>query len=137
VGIVLLHVTDPDAPELAHSAYAGLLGRGHREWDPGTRLEHLAATSAAELLDAVADRLGRPVTRGMRTGRPEREVVGAAGDAGMLILARDGDRSRLGPTSLGRATRFIVDHARCPVLLVRPESAPELSTLPPAPPHER
>ena len=135
--IVLLHVTDQGTPELAHGAYAGLLGRGHRERDPGTRVEHLAAASAAELLDAAANRFGRPATRSERVGRPEREVVAAAGEAGMLILARDGDRSRLGPKSLGRAGRFIVDHAPCPVLLVWPGSAPALSTLPPPPPHQR
>ena len=134
--IVLLHVTDPGTPQLAHASYAALLGRGHRERDPGTRLEHLAATTAANLLDAAADRLGRPTTRSERAGRPEREVLGAAGDAGMLILARDGDRSRLGPKSLARASRFILDHAPCPVLLVWPGSAPDLSTLPPPPPHQ-
>ena len=134
--IVLLHVTDPGTPEVAHGSYAGLLGRGHRERDPGTRLEHLAAASAAELLDAAAERLGRPAARSIRTGRPEREVVAAAENAGMLILARDDERSRLGPRSLGRASRFIVDHAPCPVLLVWPASAPNLSTLPPAPPHQ-
>jgi hypothetical protein len=32
----------------------------------------------------------------------------------LLIVARDGDRSRLGPKSLGHHTRFVVDHAPCP-----------------------
>jgi nucleotide-binding universal stress UspA family protein len=133
--IVLLHVTDPDTPQIAHGAYAGLLGRGHHERDPGTRLEQLAAAGAAELLAAAAGRLGQPATRIARTGRPEREVVAEADRAGMLILARDGDQTRLGPKSLGRAGRFIIDHAPCPVLVVWPASAPGLSTLPPAPPH--
>lgn len=135
--IVLLHVSDPDTAGVAHGAYAGLLGRGHRDHDPGTRLEHLAATSAADLLDAAANRLGRPATRSMLTGRPQREVIAAAEGAGMLILARDGDRDRLGPKSLGRADRFIVDHAPCPVLLIWPGPAPDVTTLPPPPPHQR
>ncbi|MFG2191823.1 universal stress protein [Streptomyces sp. NPDC048639] len=132
---VLLHVTDPDVAGAGHGAYAGLLGRGHPERDPGTRLEHLAAASAEDLLTAAADRIGRPCTRLERTGRVEREVVAAAEDAELLILARDGDRSHLGPHSLGPASRFIVDHAPCPVLLVWPEPAPGVDTIPPPPPH--
>ncbi|MEU1010013.1 universal stress protein [Streptomyces sp. NPDC005890] len=133
--VVLLHVSGPDVPAVAHGAFAGLLGRGHREADPGDRLEALGGTSAASLLAAAAERLGRPCVREERSGRAEREVVAAAEGAGLLVLARDGDRSRLGPKSLGPAVRFAVDHAPCPVLLVWPEPAPGLGTMPPPPPH--
>ncbi|MFG2881254.1 universal stress protein [Streptomyces sp. NPDC048297] len=133
--IVLLHVTPADVPGAAHSAFAGLLGRGHPERDPGTRVEHLAAASADQLLDDAARRLGRPCARVDRTGRVEREVVAAAEGADLLVLARDGDRTRLGPRSLGPASRFIVDHAPCPLLLVWPEPAPGITTIPPHPPH--
>ncbi|MER7756917.1 universal stress protein [Kitasatospora sp. NPDC097643] len=132
--IVLLHVSGQEVPGVAHGAFAGLLGRGHRERDPGTRVEILAADSARHLLDAAAERLGRPCARVERTGRVEREVVAAAEGAELLVLARDGDRSRLGPHSLGPATRFVVDHAPCPVLLVWPEQAPDTATIPPPPP---
>ncbi|MFF4534912.1 universal stress protein [Streptomyces aureus] len=132
--VVLLHVTDPAVPGLAHGAFAGLLGRGRSEPDPGDLLETLGTVSAAELLDAAAERLGGPATREERTGRVEREVVAAAEGAGLLVLARDGDRARLGPHSLGPAGRFVVDHAPCPVLLVWPEPAPDVTTLPPPPP---
>ena len=134
-GIVLLHVTGPQASGAAHGAYAGLLGRARPDRDPGTRLEHLAAAAAGQLLAAAAERLGRPCTQVERAGRAEREVVAAAGGAGLLVLARDGDRDRLGPRSLGPASRFIVDHAPCPVLLVWPEPAPSVATIPPPPPH--
>ncbi|MFJ6636206.1 universal stress protein [Streptomyces sp. NPDC091376] len=133
--IVLLHVSPPDVPGAAHGAFAGLLGRGHPERDPGTALEHLAAASAEELLTHAAERLGRPCTPVERTGRVEREVVAVAEGADLLILARDGDRTHLGPRSLGPASRFIVDHAPCPVLLVWPETAPDVATIPPPPPH--
>ncbi|WP_210593462.1 universal stress protein [Streptomyces sp. GESEQ-35] len=133
--IALLHVTAHDVPGAAHGAFAGLLGRGHPELDPGTRMEHLAAASAQQLLRAAADRLDRPCTRTVRTGRVEREVVAAAEGADLLILARDGDRTHLGPHSLGPTSRFVVDHAPCPVLLVWPEPAPGLTTMPPRPPH--
>ena len=132
--IVLLHVTGRDVPGAAHGAYAGLLGRGRPDRDPGTRLQQLAAASAQQLLGAAAERLGRPCTRLERSGRIEREVVAAADGADLLILARDGDRTRLGPRSLSPATRFVVDHAPCPVLLVWPETTPGIATIPPPPP---
>ncbi|MEU6549473.1 universal stress protein [Streptomyces sp. NPDC046915] len=136
--VVLLHVSGPDVPGLAHGAFAGLLGRGRPDRDPGTRLEDLGGSSAAELLAAAAERLGRPCVRLERSGRVEREVVAASEGAGLLVLARDGDRARLGPHSLGPAARFVVDHAPCPVLLVWPETAPGLTTMPPPPPpHHR
>jgi nucleotide-binding universal stress UspA family protein len=134
--IVLLHVSEASVPEIAHGAYAGLLGRGRRQKDPGTQLEQLGAESAADLLRAAADRLDRPCARQQRTGRPEREVIAAAEGAHLLILARDGDQARLGPKSLGRASRFVVDHAPCPVLLVWPAPAPDLATIPAPPPHD-
>ena len=128
----LLHVTSPAAADAVHGAYWGLLGRGGP--DPGDRLEALGRASAAELLEAAARRLGRPCERLEVHGPTERAVVAASADADLLIVARDGDRSRLGPKSLGKATRFVVDHAVCPVLLVWPEAAPDVGTLPP-PPH--
>ncbi|MEU4585309.1 universal stress protein [Kitasatospora aureofaciens] len=135
--VVLLHVSDRDVPGLAHGAFAGLLGRGHRERDPGDRVGHLADASARQLLDAAVERFGRPCTRLERAGRTEREVVAVAEGAELLVLARDGDRTRLGPHSLGPATRFVVDHAPCPVLLVWPEPAPGADTLPPPPGPQR
>src|SRR4051812_22201743 len=76
--VVLLHVTEAGVPGLAHGAFAGLLGRGRSEPDPGDRLEDLGASSSARLLDAAAERLARPSTPLERTGRAEREVVAAA-----------------------------------------------------------
>ena len=132
----LLHVTSAEVPDAAHGAYAGLFGRGHRAVDdPGTRLEKMAATSAGDLLEAAAARLGRRCERLEVQGRPERAVVAASADADLLVVARDGDRTRLGPKSLGKITRFVVDHAACPVLLVWPESAPDVATIPPPPHH--
>jgi len=133
--VALLHVTGDDAAAAAHGAFAGLLGRGYsRGRDPGEQVAALSASAADELLSAAAARLGRPATRLSRRGRIEREVVHAADGADLLICARDGDRSRLGPHSLAPATRFVVDHAPCPVLLVWPDVAPGVESIPP-PPH--
>ena len=131
--VTLLHVTGTSGPDVAHAAYLGLFGRGAAARDPRPRMADVSASSAAELLAAAAERLGRPCERMARTGRTEREVVAAAAGADLLIMARDGDRSRLGPKSLGKETRFALDHAPCAVLLVWPEPAPAVETIPPPP----
>ncbi|GEM_PF-281455 len=129
----LLHVPPTEVTEAARGAYLGLLGRAGP--GPGARLDELAAASAAELLDAAADRLGRRCERLELHGQTERAVVRATARADLLVMARDGDRSRLGPKSLGKAARFVVDHAACPVLLVWPGPAPDVGTIPPPPHH--
>lgn len=133
--VVLLHVPDPEVPGAAHGAFAGLLGRGRPERDPGIALEQAAERGGERLLEEAERRLGRPAGRVLRSGRVEREVVAACEGAQLLVLARDGDRTRLGPHSLGPHSRFIVDHAPCPVLLVWPDAAPGTDTIPPPPPH--
>jgi len=132
--IALIHVTADDPPEAAHGAYLGLMGRGAHGRDPAARITEFARDSAAELLDAAAKRLGRPCDLIDRHGRPEREVVTAADGADLLIVARDGDQSRLGPKSLGKEARFVVDHAPCPVLLIWPDAVPSVASIPPPPP---
>jgi nucleotide-binding universal stress UspA family protein len=79
-------------------------------------------------------RLGRPARTVAARGHVEHEVVRAAEDADMLVLARDGGHARPGPHSLGPAARFVVDHAPCRVLLVWPDAPPAVATLPPPPP---
>jgi nucleotide-binding universal stress UspA family protein len=134
--LVLLHVTGDDIAATAHGAFAGLLGRHHpHERDPGDRVETMSATAAEELLAAAAERLAQPATRLQRHGRVEHEVVRAAGGADLLICARDGDLTRLGPHSLAPPARFVVDHAPCPVLLVWPQPPPSVDTIPPPPRH--
>jgi nucleotide-binding universal stress UspA family protein len=131
--VTLLHVIDPDTVEAVTGAHAALLGRATSAEDAAVR--DVLRQAEADLFAAAAARLGRPATPWSRRGRPEREVVAACTDADLLVTARDGDHSRLGPRSLGHATRFVVDHAPCRVLLVWPDEPPGLATLPPPPPH--
>lgn len=131
--VVLLHVVDVRVEEALHGAYGGLLGRHRRSRDPGDAVGRVAAGAGADLLAAASARLGRPARHDMREGLVEREVVAACEGAALLVCARDGERSRLGPKSLGRYTRFVVDHAPCAVLLVWPEQVPELGSIPPPP----
>jgi hypothetical protein len=71
-----------------------------------------------ELLDAAEARLGRGAQRLAPDGPPEQAVVDAAMDFDLLILSRTSGRP--GPHSLAHATRFVVDHATVPILLVTP-----------------
>lgn len=131
--ITLLYVLDDEVSLVAHGAFAGLIGRGRRERDPGLQADDIAAKAAGELLAKAMHRLPQPSTQELRRGRAEREVVAVSEGADLLVIARDGDRSRLGPKSLGRASRFVVDHAPCAVLLVWPGSTPDIETIPPPP----
>jgi len=136
VDVTLLYAIDSQVSEVLHGAFGGLLGRGMRDRDPGTAVEAAARHAAAELLESAQRRLGRRAELAVRTGRVEREVVAACAGADLLVCVRDGDHSRLGPHSLGHHTRFVVDHAPCAVLLVWPDTAPGLGSIPP-PPDER
>ena len=130
--VTLLHVAGADAEGLAAAARGGLLGRAPRP--PHEALGALADEAAAALLEDARERLGRSgaaVER--RRGRVEREVVAAADGMDLLVVARDGDHSRLGPPSLGPAARFVVDHAPCRVLLVWADAPPDVDTIPPPP----
>jgi nucleotide-binding universal stress UspA family protein len=129
--VVLLHVSPSDAEELAEPRPGRLLGRRPPP-PPGPALRVVATEEAEALLSQAQARLGRPAELVTRRGRVEREVVRASADVGLLVLARDGE-PRLGPRSLGRHTRFVVDHAACPVLVLWPGTPPGVETIPPSP----
>lgn len=129
----LLHVSDGGPAEALHGAFGGLLGRGGGGHDPGIAVEGLTGPAARELVEAAQQRLGQPAELVVRAGDVEREVVAACADADLLVCARDGAHDRLGPRSLGRWTRFVVDHAPCAVLLVWPDEVPGVDSIPPKP----
>ena len=131
--ITLLHVAPADVEELAGGGRRGLLGR-HPPPPPEHGIRAISDAAAQALLEDARERIGRPAETVARRGRVEREVVAAAQDADLLVLARDGDRKRLGPKTLGPPARFVVDHAPCRVLLVWADEPPGVETIPP-PPH--
>jgi nucleotide-binding universal stress UspA family protein len=133
--VTLLAVPSSELEEVAAGGRAGLLGRRSPP-PPGPAWDEVADEAARALLADAGARLGRDADSEVRHGRVEREVVAACAGADLLVLARDGDDKRLGPKSLGRHARFVVDHAPCRVLLVWPGEPPALD-LPPPPPHER
>jgi nucleotide-binding universal stress UspA family protein len=134
--VVLLYAEPGGAKVAAESARAGLLGR-HPHDRPGPGLDEIADEEAEGLLDAAQERLGRGELRRLRVrGRVERAGVDALAEGvDLLVCARDGDRARLGPHSLGPATRFVVDHAPCTLILVWPDEAPAVGSIPPPPRH--
>jgi nucleotide-binding universal stress UspA family protein len=95
------------------------LGR-RRRLDREARWTAMSGAAADELLADAARRLGRPAATTAARGRPEDVVIAAAEDADVLILVRDGRELTAGPHSIGKATRFILDHAPCTVMLAWP-----------------
>jgi nucleotide-binding universal stress UspA family protein len=132
--ITLLHVASTEPETVARAARRGLLGRHPPQDAEPQPLPAISEQAANELLADAQTRLGRPAALQALRGRVKHEVVGAAESMDILVLARDGDREWLGPRSLGPAARFVVDHAPCQVLLIWPDIAPELTTIPPPPP---
>jgi nucleotide-binding universal stress UspA family protein len=126
--VILLHVSPSDAEELAEHGPDRLMGRRHKP-PPRRPVRAIAAEEAEALLERARVRLARPARLDARRGRIKREVVAACAGADLLVMARDGKR-RLGPPSFGPLTRFVVDHAPCPVLVVWPYEPPGLDTIP-------
>lgn len=115
--ITLLHVNDGELAEAMHGVHHGLLGRRHEHEDD---VERLTGAEEQRLLEAAAERLGRPSTTRTRSGEVQHVVTRECEGADLLVCARDGRHDHPGPHSLGHHTRFVVDHAPCAVLLVWP-----------------
>jgi nucleotide-binding universal stress UspA family protein len=129
--VTLLVAPSADAEEVAAGGRAGLFGRRPPP-GPAPELRAISDEAAEGLLADARERLGREARTVVRRGRVEREVVAECEGADLLVMARDGER-RLGPPSLGRHGRFVVDHAPCRVLLVWSAAPPAVTTIPPAP----
>jgi nucleotide-binding universal stress UspA family protein len=114
--VTLLYVAARDIEAVAEGSYAGLLGRRPPR-RPGPELAALSVEEAEAVLAAAQERLGRSARCIVRHGRVEHEVLEACVGADLLVLARDGPPGE-GPRSIGPHSRFILDHARCRVLLV-------------------
>jgi nucleotide-binding universal stress UspA family protein len=88
------------------------------------QVQETEAGSAHDVLDEALRHLpgAEPL---LRQGRPEREIVNAAAEwrADLVIMearAEYGGKPSIGPKSVGHVARFVLDHAPCPVLLMRP-----------------
>jgi nucleotide-binding universal stress UspA family protein len=118
--VTLLYVVTGEAEEVMQGARAGLLGRHPPRPPDEPPLGSISEEAADELLRDARSRLGRAAEVTIRHGRIEREVVAAAREADLLVLARRGEHEHPGPKSIGHGARFVLDHAPCAVLLVWP-----------------
>lgn len=99
---------------------------------PPARREQMRQAEAASAQDILAEgeRVFPGAERIHRTGRPEREIVNtaAAWQADLVLICPRsiyGDKPEIGPKSIGHIARFVLDHAPCAVLLVRPAARGE------------
>ena len=110
---------------------AGPLSRGQQQAIDAATAEHTRA-----ILDATQASLrglGLPQEPPqIRVGEPGREICAVAEAVGaslVVLFASRRARAGSGPHSVGHTARFVLDHATCPVLLVRGNPA---SGQPPA-----
>ena len=93
-------------------------------------LRNAEAGAAQDILEEGAKYLPG-AERIQRTGRPEREIVTFAQEwhADLIVICPRLPQSNgqaIGPKSVGHVARFVLDHAPCPVLLVRPVTGERL-----------
>jgi nucleotide-binding universal stress UspA family protein len=94
---------------------------------PGPRAHEMQQAESAAAQDILNEGLrylhhAEPLHR---RGPPEREIVNVAAEwqADLVIVcsrAEYGGKPTIGPRSVGHVARFVLDHAPCPVLLLRP-----------------
>jgi nucleotide-binding universal stress UspA family protein len=128
--VLLLYVPD-DSEDLVREAQAGLWGRRRRPQPAaGDDGVELLADAEALLHGLAGDAV---ISTELGSGPVERVVTAASENVDYLVLGRQGDLSRRGPSSIVKHTRFVVDHAQCRVLIVWPDAAPSAATIPPLP----
>ncbi len=118
---VFLHVIDVGPREELR-----LRHRPHPFGRPALRegeIPEAERVTAKEILDEAAEAVPGAELM-LREGRPEREIVNAVAEwrADLILLCprtHYGERPHIGPKSVGHVARFVVDHAPCPVLLLR------------------
>ncbi len=124
--IGVLYVTDT-GPEVQMERHRERFLRPPRPPLPRReQMRQAEEASAQEILEEGSRYLGGAEML-RRTGRPEREIVQAAVEwqADVIVICSrspQGGGPPLGPKSVGHVARFVLDHAPCPVLLVRPLS---------------
>ena len=122
--IGLLFVTDTAPHEEMERKRDFLLRSRHPSGPLSDRLRQADSAAAQDILQeglryfSGADAL-------QSEGRPEREIVSLAASwhANIIVICRRSPNHggpSIGPKSVGHVARFVLDHAPCPVLLVRP-----------------
>ena len=102
----------------------GPLLRRARSDAPRLERMHQADEGAAQEILEEARSIHPNAETLYRRGQPERVIVNYAAEwnADLIVIcprSTQSDGPTIGPKSLGHVARFVVDHAPCPVLLVR------------------
>jgi nucleotide-binding universal stress UspA family protein len=94
-----------------------------------TTAEELEAQEVLNLAESKLLRLGydpHATSRQVRKGKPEREIIDVTLqpelNIGMVVIGSNykrGLKTGPGPLSIGRVTRFVVEHSACDVLVLR------------------
>jgi nucleotide-binding universal stress UspA family protein len=119
-----LYVTDSGPREEMEQQRERHLRPPHPPIPRREQMRQAEGMAAQEILEEGSHSLGGAEML-QRTGRPEREIVQAALEwqADVIVVCSRATASGgppLGPKSVGHVARFVLDHAPCPVLLVRP-----------------
>jgi nucleotide-binding universal stress UspA family protein len=93
-------------------------------WGPASTIEDVDYGQTAE--QVVADTIGQAVGRGsaapvrpvVTQGHPADVLIGAADGADLLVVGSHG-RGGLTGALLGSVSRYCIQHARCPVAVIR------------------
>ena len=125
--VLLVHVIDAGPrqrwEQVPNPFRPGPKGRSDRRMQM-EEAEHGSAETILAEAHAHAQQLGLRSQVRVAHGTPERVLVDIAQESGAALVvvgARDlpDGHPALGPASVGHTARFVLDHAPCPVLLLR------------------
>ena len=121
--LVLLHVIDAGPRHDLNGLRGPLHPHHERKGELDAAEEETGEATLGEALEE-AGRLGLVAAKRLERGRPEQVIVSLAAEIGaglVVIQARESPQShpRIGPPSVGRTARFVVDHSPTAVLLLR------------------
>ena len=121
--IGLLYVTDLGPHQEIERKRERLLRPRHLSGPLYEKMRQAELASAQDILEEGLRYL--PGAQALsREGNPEREIIQYASDwnADLIVICPRSPASgklSLGPKSIGHVARFVLDHAPCPVLLIR------------------
>jgi nucleotide-binding universal stress UspA family protein len=122
--IGLLYVTDTGPHHEIERKREWLLRPRHPSGPLQEKIQHAEAGAAQDILQEGVRYLPQAETLS-REGRPEQEIIECASEwhTDLIVICPRSPAfggPALGPKSVGHVARFVLDHAPCPVLLLRP-----------------
>ena len=121
--IGLLYVTDSGPHHEIERKREGLLRPRHPSGPLQEKIQSAEVSAAQDILQEGLRYLPQAETLS-REGRPEQEIIQCASEwhSDLIIICPRSPAfggPTLGPKSVGHVARFVLDHAPCPVLLLR------------------